>query len=191
MSERPQIFSCFGDLLDYPGPKLADQARACEGLLKAHFPQAAEHLAYFWAFAKDASPGQLEEIYTGTFDLNPACYIFAGYLLFGESFKRGKFLVGLQERYQQRGFSAGNELADHLAVMFRFLATLKVDDVLARELLEDCLLPVVQRMNKNFKHDQERPNPYARVLQAVLNVLERTQHSVPVSQAQQGAPVSS
>jgi len=182
MNGQPQqrIFLRFADLLDYPGPQLLDQARECAKLLKVDHPEAAEHVAYFLAFCKDAAPGQLEEVYTGTFDMNPACYIFAGYLLFGESFKRGKFLVGLQERYQQRGFSAGSELADHLAVMFRFLATLKIDDVLGQELLEDCLVPVVQRMNKNFKHDNERPNPYARVLRAVLNVLEQTQQHSPV-----------
>ena len=65
---------------------LLDQARECADLLKPDQPEAAEHVAYFLEFAKSASPGQLEEIYTGTFDLNPACYIFAGYLLFGESF---------------------------------------------------------------------------------------------------------
>jgi len=183
MSGQPQQQTLlrFADLLDYPGPGLLDQARECADLLKPDQPEAAEHVAYFLEFAKSASPGQLEEIYTGTFDLNPACYIFAGYLLFGESFKRGKFLVGLQERYRERGFSAGNELADHLAVMFRFLATLEAHEALAQELLEDCLLPVLQRMNKNFEHDNEKPNPYARVLQAVLHVVEQAQPRVAVS----------
>ena len=36
--------------------------------------------------------------------MNPACYIFAGYILFGESFNRGKFLVRLQKEYRERAF---------------------------------------------------------------------------------------
>lgn len=185
-----RIYMSFAELIDYPGADLADQARECVGQLKQDHPEAAEQLERFLEFAESTPLGRLEEIYTGTFDLNPACFIFAGYLLFGESFKRGKFLVGLQQRYKERGFSVGPELADHLSVMFRFLATLEVEDVLAQELLEDCLLPVLQRMNANFKHDNENPNPYAGVLKVILNVLERTQQRIPVVGAYGGTPCS-
>ncbi len=85
----------------------------------------------------------------------------------------------LQERYRERGFSAGNELADHLAIIFKYLALLEPDEVLAQQLVEHCLVPVLQKMNDSFKHDLDRPNPYAQVLRAILNVLERVQQSVP------------
>ena len=172
---QQRIYLLFADLLDYPRPHLVDRARESSSLLRLDYPEAAEDVQSFLDFAEITATGRLEEIYTGTFDLNPACYIFAGYLLFGESFKRGKFLVQLQEKYRERGFTAGNELADHLAVIFRFLATLEVDEDLAQKLVENCLVPVLTQMNANFKHDLERPNPYAQVLRAVLNVLERTQ----------------
>jgi nitrate reductase delta subunit len=178
---RQSIYLRFGALLDYPGPDLTRQARECTALLAPIEPAAASHLEGFLAFVEHTSPGRLEEIYTGTFDVNPACYIFAGYLLFGESFKRGKFLVQLQEKYREHGFSAGNELADHLAVMFRFLATLGPDDVLAHELVEDCLIPVLRTMSAGLTHDSENPNPYTYVLRAILTTLESVTHAVPVA----------
>ncbi len=184
MSEQSQqkLYQHFANLLDYPGPDLdlVDQARECVNALTPEYADEAAQLALFLAFAERTPQGQLEEIYTATFDLNPACYIFVGYLMFGESFKRGKFLVGLQERYKERGFSAGDELADHLAVILRFVSTLDPEEVLVQELVEDCLLPVLQRMNANFKHDNENPNPYAQVLRAALSVLEQT-HCVSAS----------
>ncbi|MBS1253328.1 MAG: hypothetical protein MAG451_02377 [Anaerolineales bacterium] len=169
---RRRIYRCFADLLDYPGPNLADRTRRCVDLLGPDYPDAAEGIRDFLDFAENTPLGRLEEIYTGTFDVNPACYIFAGYMLFGESFKRGRFLVQLQEKYRERGFSAGDELADHVPVLFRFLATLDSEDVLAEQLVDNCLVPVLQKMNANFKNDTETPNPYARVLRAILVVLE-------------------
>ena len=119
-----QIYLRFADLLDYPGPRILDQALECVDLLAQEEPQTVELIQGFVDFAGRTPLGRLEEIYTGTFDVNPACYIYAGYLLFGESFKRGKFLVRLQEKYREHGFSAEKELADHVPVLFRFLATL-------------------------------------------------------------------
>jgi nitrate reductase delta subunit len=176
---QQQIYLCFGDLLDYPGPDLASQVRECASLLAPAAPDAAVQLCRFLEVVERTPAGRLEEIYTATFDINPACYIYAGYLLFGESFKRGKFLVQLQEKYREHGFEVQQELADHLAILFRFLAVLDPDERLAHELVEDCLVPVLRAMNANFKPDTEIPNPYAFILRAILSVLESEQATAP------------
>ena len=75
----------------------------------------------------------------------------------------------------------GNELADHLAVIFKYLALLEPDEILAQQLVEHCLVPVLQKMNDSFKRDRDIPNPYAQVLRAILNVLKQVQQSVPVT----------
>lgn len=164
------IFTFFGDLLDYPTPALAEQARACAARLLPGQPAPAYRLYDFMTFVEDNQLGRLEEIYTGTFDVNPACYIFAGYMLFGESFDRGKFLVRLQERYRQRGFAWGRELADHIPVILRFLGRLEPGDDLAQNLVDKCLLPVLQKMHGNFEAGTN--NPYAGVLLALIEVLQ-------------------
>jgi len=179
---RQQIYQYFGHLLDYPTPEIANQTRECAALLALKAPEAAGNLYQFLDII-DSTPmalGRLEEIYTATFDVSPACFIFAGYMLFGESFARGKFLVRLQERYRERGFSTGNELADHMAVIFRFLAILDPDTEQAQHLIEKCLVPVLQKMSANFKPDAERLNPYSLVLRAMLTVLDPENKIVPI-----------
>ncbi len=180
MTAQQQIYRCFGDLLDYPTPDILTQAQTCADLLRLDYPQEAEKIQSFADYVENTPLGRLEEIYTGTFDMNPACFIFAGYILFGESFNRGKFLVRLQKEYRERGFSAGNELADHLAVMFRFMSLLDSEEHTAQLLLKDVFVPVLTKMNSGFKSENENPNPYRQVLQAILSVLERIQEAVPV-----------
>lgn len=176
-----ETYHCFGNLLDYPGPELLSQAQKCISLLEQQDNhEAAAQIGDFVEYAHTTAIGRLEEIYTATFDVSPACFIFAGYLLFGESFKRGKFLVRLQEKYAERGFSRGNELADHLAVMLRFMAILDPNEKLAQDILANCLVPVFEKMNANFENEQSSaPNPYAQVLRAILTTLERTAQAVP------------
>jgi len=173
VSPQQELYRTFGDLLDYPTPDLAAQASRCAQLLRLDYPQAAEQIQNFADCVDSTSLGRFEEIYTGTFDMNPACYIFSGYILFGESFNRGKFLVRLQKEYRERGFSAGNELADHLAVIFRFMALLDPDEHTAQLLLKDVFVPVLTKMNEGFHSENRNPNPYRQVLRAMLAVLEQ------------------
>lgn len=183
-----QFYSMLGDLLDYPTPNLIDQTGSFIAMLEPDYPESIEYVREFLDYAETTPLGRLEEIYTGTFDVNPACYIFAGYMLFGESFKRGKFLVRLQEEYRNRDFSIGNELADHTAVLFRFLGTLSdndADQLLTQQLVRDCLGPVFKIMIDSFKpvdssgDKPEQLNPYSQLLRAILIVLERLLSDMP------------
>lgn len=172
-SENMQKYAHFANLLDYPAAELIARAGVCAHTLEQDLPQAAGKIRDFIAFAGNVPPGRMEEIYTATFDINPTCYIFAGYMLFGESFNRAKFLVRLQEEYARRGFSMEGELADHLAVMFRFFSTLDPNETLAQELREDCFYPVVKKMLSNFTEDSGgEQNPYRLLLGAILMALE-------------------
>ena len=123
----------------------------------------------------------LEEAFTKTFDLKMVSYPYAGFHLFGESFKRGEFLSKLMARYQECGFDYGTyvfkdfdtgelndaikaeglqikELPDHIKIIIRFLASL--DYRLAPDeistILEDCLIPVLNDMLYDFGHREKR-----------------------------------
>jgi len=167
-----EIYLRLGDLLDYPDLQLSTHAKECVQLLASDLPHASNQMEMFLEFVGSTTQGRMEEIYTGTFDVSPTCFIFAGYMLFGETFKRGEFLVQLQEKYQQHNFSAGNELADHVPVIVRFLATLDDSDILKEEIIEDCLLPVLEKMISSFKTNPNRANPYVHVLRASIEALE-------------------
>jgi nitrate reductase assembly molybdenum cofactor insertion protein NarJ len=78
------------------------------------------------------------------------------------------FLAGLEEQCQIYGFTAAQELPDHLVVMLQFLA--KDEDEEERdELISLCVIPSLKRMLEGF---EDRPTPYEEILQALLLVLQ-------------------
>ena len=167
-----QLWRCFADLLEYPTPAVARQAQACVEAAAAVNPEAAALLGGFCAFAQDTPLARLEELYTRTFDLQVICYPYVGYHLFGESYKRGAFLARLNEAYRMRGFTAGRELPDHLAVILRFLALddgsetpAGADEAFAQPLLAEGVVPAVDKMAAAF--DANGDNPYGQVVGAL------------------------
>ena len=167
-----RLYLLFAAALDYPGPALAEDARACRGLLAQFSSEAAGRMEEFGVFLAQTHPGQVQEVYTNAFDLQPVCYPYVGYQLFGESYKRGMFLVKLQEEYRARGFSAGSELPDHLPVMLRFLSVLAArgDTELEDELVCQCVAPALSKIVGAFK---DKGNPYGVVARALLDTLKK------------------
>ena len=157
------LYRLFADLLDYPSPALARQAH--EATAGAATAQSAALLNEFCTFVEQASPARLEELYTGTFDLQAVCCPYVGYHLFGDSYKRSMFMAQLNGGYRDRGFSPGNELPDHVAVILRFLA-IAPGDPFSQALLHDGLIPALEAMVGAF--DDHSDNPYAAVLRALL-----------------------
>jgi len=121
----------------------------------------------FRLFVETTSLTRLEEIYTSTFDLQAVCYPYAGYHLFGESYRRGEFLAKLKARYSAIGFSSGNELPDHVPMMLRYLAQLQ-DGNERDVIISECLIPAVTQMEMHLNSG----NPYFNVLQSLLTVLQ-------------------
>ncbi len=142
----------FAQLLDYPCSELSDIARECAMIVAEYDREAATLVAEFKSFVEATPPGQMEEIYTGVFELNAVFYPYVGYHLFGETYKRSVFLIGLKQRYAANGFDAGSELADHVAVLLRFISTCD-DAALSEEILHDALLPALDKMCGKEEND--------------------------------------
>ncbi|HBE19873.1 MAG TPA: nitrate reductase molybdenum cofactor assembly chaperone [Cyanobacteria bacterium UBA11149] len=170
MKNPPQLtYRTFAALLTYPSPELLNNIDKGYRQLITDYPEAAALIKQFQTFVDSTAISHLEEIYTSTFDVNPVCFPYPGFHIFGENFNRADFLVKLQQKYQEHGFKAPeNELADHLPVMLEFLSTLEQNAVLAQELIEDCLLPALEKMTGGFKGE----NPYFGVLRSLLSVLQ-------------------
>ncbi len=111
--------------------------------LAAVDPIAAELFRSFVLQIEQIPLERMEEIYTSTFDMQPVCYPYIGYQLFGESYKRGAFMAQLNHAFSETygeangeaTFSAGNELPDHVAVVLRFLAIEGANDEFKQTLL--------------------------------------------------------
>ena len=179
--------SRFADLLEYPRGDVAGVARDCATSIAIDQPEAAALLRDFAAVVATLAPGAIEEIYTSTFDLDPVCYPYVGYHVFGETYKRSIFLLALKERYRACGITVDSELSDHVAPMLRYLVAGEDEEdvaVVARE----AMLPALQRMTgraKSAGHDDEDSPPvvdipaaerrlYREVLEALRLVLLAT-----------------
>ncbi|MBS4024937.1 MAG: nitrate reductase molybdenum cofactor assembly chaperone [Clostridia bacterium] len=163
-----ELYQLFSEVLEYPTPNLEEKVNECIAITASVNSKAAARLEKFKGFVAQTPPGRLEEIYSGTFDLQPTSYPYAGYHLFGENYKRGAFMVKLQEQYKEHGFSAENELPDHIAVILRFLSTTQ-DDENTSILLKECLIPVLTRLTKAFGEQDQ--NYYGEAIKAILLVL--------------------
>ena len=155
-SER-RLYGLFAELLGYPSQRLAIAAGEAAALASPISPAAAALLREFAAFAARTPLLGIEEIYTSVFELDAVCHPYVGYHLFGESYKRSSFILGLKDRYRPYSLSYGVELPDHLAVILSFLAV--NDDPCETEvLIVEALHPSLQRMLAT-KEDEEPPDP--------------------------------
>ncbi|HRQ21809.1 MAG TPA: nitrate reductase molybdenum cofactor assembly chaperone [Anaerolineales bacterium] len=161
------LFDLFAALLEYPSPETVGQAQDCFEQLKPTHVEAAEALEKFVRRLDQLSLEKMRELYTITFDMQPVCYPYVGYHLFGESYKRGAFMAQLNEAYHAFDYSAGQELPDYLAVILRFLgldATHRSGEF-CQTLLSHGVQPALEKMLKVFNEDSE--NPYEGLLSAL------------------------
>ncbi len=161
------LFAAFAALLEYPSPEMTEQAQACLEQLKPIHAEAAEALDKFVRRLDQLSMEKMRELYTVTFDMQPVCYPYVGYHLFGESYKRGAFMAQLNEAYHAREYSAGQELPDHLSVILRFVGLDAENrrDEFCQALIHHGVLPALEKMIKVF--DAESENPYFGLLVAL------------------------
>ncbi|MDH5603500.1 MAG: hypothetical protein OEY51_06160 [Cyclobacteriaceae bacterium] len=181
----------YGTLFGYPNSRTGDLALQCLGYAKISYPEAVEPLAEFTRFVNGEKLDRLEEIYTRTFHIQAICYLDLGYVIFGEDYKRGEFLVNMKREQMEAGNDCGDELADNLCNVLSLLP--KIGDIDFRdELVAKMLVPSVKKMLSEFetsrmamkrqalqkKHkallqeDEERMNIYQYLLQGLLVILE-------------------
>lgn len=111
---------------------------------------------------------ELQEYYIRTFDVNAACYLDIGYVLFGEESKRGQFLLNMKNEQLKADNDCGKEFSDHLPNVLTLIP--KLDDILFREeLVVTMLLPALRRMLGNFRTEE---NSYRGLLRLLIRALE-------------------
>ncbi|MBX7233321.1 MAG: molecular chaperone TorD family protein [Caldilineales bacterium] len=177
---RPgQVLHLFAQLLDYPRGDLRGVAAQGAALAADRSPTAAATLREFESFVSRTPLTRLEELYTSVFELDATCHPYIGYHLFGESYKRSSFLLGLKDRYRPYNVDCGVELPDHLAVILCYLAVHENWEE-CQEIITEGLHPALHQMLHN--HEDDPPDPaipkqtppgeeYRQLLQALYEVL--------------------
>lgn len=141
------------ELLEYPGPDFINRVNKVQEFLDQHYPAPAVHLRLFSNFVATATQIELEELYTRSFDVQAATTLDLGYVLFGDDYKRGALLVGLNAEHKEAGVDCGGELADHLPNVLRLLHKMRKPDIRA-ELVEKIIAPAVKKIIEDFQPDR-------------------------------------
>jgi|SRR5215831_7735682 len=153
-----EIYEQLAALLEYPGSNWDSAMADCASF---------DLLDEFRSGVAAQSLSGLQELYTRTFDLNPACALEVGYHLFGENYKRGEFLANLRATEAPFDLGQAQQLPDYLPVLLRLLTKLD-DQELRLSLITECLTPAIEKMLTTF---QDSNNPYRFLLAAVRAIL--------------------
>jgi len=166
MSHIPKVMNAFARLLCYPGPHTPQAAELLFVVLSGEVPEAAEAIVQFGAFVEQHEAFQIEEAFTGTFDVNPACALEVGWHLFGEEYARGMFLVRMRQEMRNYGIAESPELPDHISHVLAVVAAMPEDK--ASAFVTACVRPAVLKMNEALA---EKDTPYRHVIACLSSVI--------------------
>lgn len=156
-----------GPVLAYPREGYRAAVIECHELLRGADDEAAAAMKAFCDVTDDLSQTELEELYTRTFDLNPVSTLEVGWHIYGEQYRRGRFLVQARDLLQRVGIEEHGELPDHLMSLVPAVARINPED--AAVFAGTYLVPAVDKMLTGL---DGKANPYEQVLRAVRRILE-------------------
>ncbi len=109
-----------------------------------------------------------QEYYISTFDVQALCFLDIGYVLYGEDYKRGVFLVNIKKEQIKASNDCGRELPDHLPNILTLLSKMQDQD-LVEELIYSILIPAVHEMILKFSRGN---NLYQGLLEILVTIME-------------------
>lgn len=149
MEKFKQYFS-FADVFRYPDAQYQAGVANCQSMLDENYPESADEFRRFSDFLAKSDPDAAEEIFTKTFHIQAICYLDLGYVIFGEDYKRGEFLVHMKDEQLKVGNDVGSELPDNLSKVLELMALSK-DEKFVEELAVRVLIPALTRMISEFE----------------------------------------
>ncbi len=167
-ADGPRPSTAVARLLAYPDDQLDPHLDAAQELVAAQVPDACAPLRQFRDALRSLPPADREELYTRTFDINPACALEIGWHLFGEEYHRGALLVRLREELRRHGIPEGAELPDHLLYVLPLLDRMAGDR--ARDFAACCVLPALAKMGGAL---EGQASAYGHLLQVVRLVVQQ------------------
>lgn len=164
----PALYSRLASLFEYPDADYALRVSDCLETMRSQHREAAALCERFHADICGLNTGELQELYTQNFDLNPTCALEVGWHLYGEDYHRGAFLVKMRQQMRDHGLSESSELPDHLSNALRLLDRLEPDEAAA--FAGEYLLPALDRMRAACP--EEHRQAFAALLQSAFLLLE-------------------
>lgn len=160
-------YTKIADLFRYPTEKLMDDSLDVIETLSSDYPNQAEIVKGFIENFSSLTLHQRQEYYIKTFDIQAVCFLDIGYVLFGEDYKRGDFLVQMKEEQRKANNDCGVELPDHLPNVLTLLS--KTSEEFAEELVATICIPAIEEMIEKFQSQ----NAYLELLKMLRSVMKQ------------------
>lgn len=165
-----QHYTLLSELFSYPEQEnLPGTVPVIKQIVNEKYAECNDKIERFLSFVSSSTLDEQREYYIRTFDVQALCWLDLGYVLFGEDYKRGEFLVNLRNEHIKAGNDCGCELADHLPNMLKLLPKIK-DKAFADELAFSIMIPALQEILKNFKDED---NVYKSALELLLYIMNQ------------------
>lgn len=155
-------YSLLANLFRYPEDDFIFQLKENQDFLNEFYPTAGKELQPFSDFINKCPHDERKELFTKTFDVQPICYLDLGYVMFGEDYKRGAFLLNMQIEQQKINNDCGTDLPDNTCNVLD-LMTLSKDDLFVEDLVWRVFIPCVKKMIAEF--DSARIDMKIKILQ--------------------------
>ena len=168
VSEIERALGTMSRLLSYPDDHHDQLAELLYLIVQNDLPEAAQGISQFGQFVEQCNAVELEEAFTRTFDVNPACALEIGWHLFGEDYMRGQFLVRMREELAKYDIPESGELPDHLTHVLAVIAAMPADE--ARHFSHACVFPALHKMQTSLDKNE---SPYRHIIRCLILVLEQ------------------
>lgn len=165
LSGKSEVYAVLSRALQYPQIVTAEACADAALLVQRLYPAVGDVFAQFVREFRELPIEAREELYVGTFDVNPVCCLDVGYAVFGEDYKRGQFMAELIVRYRECGVDPGSDLPDFLPNILRLMT--RLDYAEAQALVSDIVIKGIEKMVTGFSG----PHPYKNLIEVVQGVL--------------------
>jgi len=179
MSLRSIVFEHLAGLFEYPTAEYAHRVAACRQALNGNLAESGQSLKRLEDHCSGLKVGELEEMFTRTFDFDPKRALEVGWHIYGEEYARGTLLVRLRQELREHGIEESAELPDHMTHVLTLLGRLEGQS--ADELAGQYVLPALDLLLTSVA---DSDNPYEPLLKVTREVVA-AEHP----EAQVGAPV--
>jgi nitrate reductase molybdenum cofactor assembly chaperone NarJ/NarW len=154
------------ELFAYPTPSYRENLDQTVDLVREKSVPAAELLESFAENIRGLEFHELEESFTRTFDLNPACCPEIGWHLFGERYDRGSFMVWMRGQMRSLEIAETHELPDHLVHIMPVLGRMEGEEQtrFATQAVEPALAGMIEKI-------EDPTNPFRSLLESTQTLL--------------------
>lgn len=142
-------YSLLANLFKYPDEDFILHLNENQDFLDKFYPEAGKELQLFSEYMNNCSLDVKQELFTKTFDVQPICYLDLGYVMFGEDYKRGAFLLSMQAEQLKINNDCGTDLPDNICNVLT-LMSISEDDDFVEDLVWRIFIPCVKRMMAEF-----------------------------------------